>query len=226
MPNTVSDSNVAQSFQSCQAPQHLPLSGLPGTMTHHNVSIHKRRILTYDNTYGVPPSMKRSPLSKILTPGVLLRRFDAVRDCLGRTLGLTTAMREGALRLLRFQAYYSQVYAKADTVCKEPGCSRRTFWRTIHKLEKLGLLERRNQYVLREKAQTSNLYLLTKLCILIARYLAEHGVAFHDKYLAPYFAMLGSTFWPWIMGGAGGLTEQRELGLAGLFGHGTDLIPV
>jgi hypothetical protein len=37
---------------------------------------------------------------------------------------------------------------------------------------------------------------LDRLLLVIARYLAEHGVPFYQKWLQPYLAMSGSQFWP------------------------------
>ncbi|GAI35243.1 unnamed protein product, partial [marine sediment metagenome] len=89
----------------------------------------------------------------------LTRNFTVFGGCQQpRKMKLTTAEREVTLRLLRFWAYYGNVYPKASTVAAEPGCSKATFWRTIALLERLGLMRRINRYVIRPHAQISNLY--------------------------------------------------------------------
>jgi hypothetical protein len=49
------------------------------------------------------------------------------------------------------------------------------------------------------RRQISNLYLLHKLLLVIARYLAEHGVQFFEKWLRPYLSMPGRSFWPSVI---------------------------
>ncbi len=203
MSNPPTIQTLAQPTALCQPPLQLGLFDPPGTLIHHKVyPPNKYSILSW-NTYGVSPRRAPPPAYRVLTKGLLLARFDQVRDCLKSVLGHTAAQREAVLRLLRLYTYYGRVYPKAATIASAPGCSRATFWRVVASLERRGLLERRNQYVLREKAQTSNLYLLTKLCVVIARYLAEHGQEFYDRRLRPLLAMPGSLFWPWVLGGAG-----------------------
>jgi len=171
----------------------------PNPMIHHkSPRIPERIIVSYSSIkrgdgYGVSRSRR------VLSPQRLLKRFDQVRDCLESTLGLTTGEREVVLRLLRLWAYYGKVYAKASFVCTEPGCSKATFWRTIRKLKVLGFLHVHNRFVIRPHAQISNLYRLDRLVLLLARYLAEHGTAFWEKWLIPWLAMPGRSFWPLVI---------------------------
>ncbi len=179
----------------------LPL--IPGAMIHHKVfwysdiPVYSSRGCRLPSPYGV------SPAFRVLSPQVLLKRFDHVRDCLQDVLGLTGSQREAVLRLLRIFAYYGQVYPKASLIAAQPGCSKATYWRTIRHLEALGLIEVINRYIVRPHAQISNLYRLDRLIILIARYLAEHGVHFAERWLEPYLAMAGSIFWrlAWVKDG-------------------------
>lgn len=141
--------------------------------------------------YGV------SSTYRILTKGRYLKNFDQVRDCL-MMLGFTVGEREVALRLLNFWAHYGIVYPKQEQVSAiAPGCSKSTFWRTINKLEDRGLIEVFGRYIAGkkeepEKAQTSDLYRLDALLLVIARYLAEKGVKFYEEWLKPIFTI---NFW-------------------------------
>lgn len=147
------------------------------------------KVKDIDKPYGVPQSQR------ILPPGLFIKKFDAIREFLAGPLGLTCVQREVILRLLRFSSHYEEVYPKAATVCSEPGCSKRTFWRVMRKLQDIGLVQVSNRYVIREHAQISNLYRFHKLLILLVRYLAEHGQQFYQKWLKPYLAMSGKDFW-------------------------------
>jgi len=118
--------------------------------------------------YGVSSSRR------VLSPQLLLKKFDLVRDCLQYRLGFSTAQREVILRLLRLWAYYGYVYPKESLVTAEPGCTKATFWRTIRALRDQGLIHIINRFIIRPHAQISNLYRLDKLVVLIAKYLAEH----------------------------------------------------
>lgn len=176
---------------------------IPVSMIHHNVSGYKRdnkRILYYrgiDNPYGV------SSARRVLSPGILLKRFDHVRDCLKYRLGLTTAQREVALRLLRLWAYYGRVYPKESQISLDPGCSKATYWRTVRRLSELGLVVVVNRYVIRPHAQISNLYRLDKLVVVIARYLAEHIAHRWPDWLTPALAMPDRQFWSFLSPGPG-----------------------
>jgi len=162
---------------------------------HHNLRgtnsgiIEKYRSTDTVRPYGVSSSRR------VLSPQLLFKKFDLVRDCLESPLGLSLGEREAMLRLLRLWAYYGKVYPKASGICEEPGCSKATYWRTIRKLRDRGLLQVINRYIIRPHAQISNRYLFNKLLVIIARYLAEHGTKFKERWLQPFVSMSGHQFW-------------------------------
>lgn len=175
----------------------LPLPGFePPTpkITSKTMRHHKYLLVSYNSIKrGKPYGVSRA--HRVLSPGLLLKKFDYIRDCLTYTLQLTIAQREVTLRLLRYWAYYGQVYPKESTVTEDPGCSKATFWRTLRLLKELGLIHVINRYVIRPHAQISNLYRLDQLVMLLARYLAEHGVHFWEKWLRPYLIIPAREFW-------------------------------
>jgi len=219
MTTTATNLNVAHPFCSVKPEINTQFPLFPDTMIHHNNLGEKKRIivsnsvLRRDGPYGVSPSRR------VLSPGLFLKRHDNIRQFLKGVLGLTPRKAEAILRLLRLWAYYGNVYPKAVRVAYdpsritaacygiiadhplsatgEPGCSKATFWRAIRELESRGLILVVNRYVIRPHAQISNLYRLDRLILVIARYLAEHGVAFREKWLKPYLFMPGSQFWSW-----------------------------
>jgi hypothetical protein len=171
---------------------------LPYLMIHHKDPISKKtKIIIIKGTNPTPYGV--SPASRVMTPGVFLRQYDRIRDCLISPLHLSTAEREVVLRLLRLYAYYGIVYPKESQITEEPGCSKATFWRTIRFLKELGLVEVINRYILRPKAQISNLYRLDRLVLMLARYLSEHGVHFYASWLKPYLMLSGTEFWRGIV---------------------------
>ncbi|MBA7560958.1 hypothetical protein ES708_02592 [subsurface metagenome] len=159
---------------------------------------------------GKPYGVSRS--HRVLSPGLLLKKYDRVRDCLAGPMGLTVCQREVVIRLLRLWAYYGSVYPKESQVTELPGCSKATFWRTIRELKELGLVHVINRYVIRPHAQISNLYRLNRLVLVIARYLAEHGTGFLEPWLKPYLQLPGRVFW-------GSLAACRQ-SRAGPYGSG------
>ena len=136
-------------------------------------------------SYGVPSGRR------ILTPGLFNKRFDQIRRYLV-SIGLTTADREAILRLLRLYCYYGRVYPKAAQIAQDPGCSKRSFWRAIAKLDSMGLIEVANRFY--QGRQISNCYRLDKLVVILARFLAEHGCQFAGfaLYVVKCF---GAGFW-------------------------------
>lgn len=193
------NTKVAQTCENVKPPKlntQLPL--FSGTMIHHKVlGPRNHRIVLYngigrDKPYGV------SSYRRILSPGLFRKRFDQVRDCLEYVLGMTIGQREVTLEMLRLWAYYGQVYPKARHFCQQPGSSPATFWRTVKVLRELKLVKVINRFICRPHAQISNLFLLHKLILLIARYLSEHGQRFREKWLQPYLDMAGRLFWPSI----------------------------
>lgn len=184
---------VLRPCQTCPKGPQLPL--FPDSMTHHKLLGRGREYIVLRKGTPHPQSYGVSSAYRVLSPQLLLKRFDQVRDCLQNVLGLTTGQREVTLKLLRLFAYYGQVYPKASLFCQEPGASRATFWRTIKRLSNENLVQVVNRFILRPHAQISNLYRFDKLLLLLARYLAEHGQAFYQKWLKPYLALAGSVFW-------------------------------
>jgi len=137
-------------------------------------------------TYGVPAPRR------ILTPGLLLKKHDYIRTYL-LNLQLTTAEREAAFYLLRLYAYYGKVYPKAPNYTEDCYRSKRSFWRAVAKLERAGLIDRINRYL--HHLQISNSYRLDKLVLCLARYLAEHGCPFQDKFTLAIFRTFSGPFW-------------------------------
>lgn len=180
----------------------LPLfhSDCPAPVIHHKVTPLPSSIIVNGRSkpYGVSSPVKRS--YRVLSPGLFRKRYDDVRDFLEYNLGLTTAQRDVILRLLRFWAYYGLVCPKESTVTSQPGCSKATYWRTVRFLKDRQLISVINRYVLRPHAQISNLYRFDRLMLILARYLAERGVGFLEKWLAPYLAMPARLFWGWAFG--------------------------
>lgn len=172
----------------------LPLPW-PKPMIHHKAPLLPSKIIVSYNNIGSSSPYGVSRTYRVLSPSLLIKKYDNVRDCLQYVLGLKIAQREVILRLLTLWAYYGSVYPKESQITELPGCSKATYWRVIRKLKELGLIDVVNRYVIRPKAQISNLYRLDKLVLIIARYLAEHGVGFLEKWLKPYLTMPGSQFW-------------------------------
>lgn len=195
MANLTTVSILEHPFVPVKSPLNSQLPLFPNTVIHHSNSGpvlmkgNKEFLWTATSYYGV------SSASRVLSPQLLLKKFDYVRQGLQTTLALTAAQREAVLRLLRLYAYYGKVYPKAAMVCEEPGCSIATFWRTIKYLKEMGLIEVINRYLTPYRRQISNLYRLDKLILLIARYLAEHGTQFLEKWLKPYLQLPGRDFW-------------------------------
>ena len=203
MPNTQPSVKVAQPFPTVKSlNSQLPLFD-PDSMIHHkDPSLRSYIIVSYtsigkDKRYGVSSSFR------VLSPQLLFKKFDLVRDCLQGVLGLTTAQREVTLRLLRYWAYYGKVYPKESLISSEPGCKKATFWRTVKQLEDRGLIQVINRFVFSPHAQISNLYRLDRLVLLLARYIAEHGGQFAEAWLTPYLTMPGREFWSQIFRGPG-----------------------
>ena len=168
-----------------KSPSNNSSDTLSDSVIHHKVLIHKiKNTGVYykgyiDSTYGVSPSLR------VLSPQILLKRIEYVRQCLTQVLGLTPHQREVAISLLRLWAYYGKIYPKQATVSDETGASKATYWRTIKYLQHTDLIAVVNRFLIRPHAQISNLYNIHKLVALIARYLAEHGGILYTKWLEP-----------------------------------------
>ena len=186
---------VAQSFDNVNACQPPLFDYTPETVIHHKVFGYKKRIIERDEPYGVSLSYRLRRSRRVLSPGLFRKRYHDVRRMLIDVLGLTLGQREVTLRLCRLWAYYGLIYPKESQITADPGCSKATYWRTLRLLQDKQLVTVVNRYIIRPHAQISNLYRLDRLMLLIARYLAEHGVGFLEKWLQPYLAMPGSQFW-------------------------------
>lgn len=198
-----SPTTVAQTFWPVKSSTVGMLTPSSNSMIHHKVSLsrNKKLIVSYSNTRGNTYGVSRS--RRAITSSLFIKKFDYIRNALRDVLGLTSSQREVVLRLLRLWAYYGQVYPKESQMTDMPGCSKATYWRTVRLLRELGLLQVINRYVIRPHAQISNLYRLDRLALLLARYLAEHGVAFWEKWLRPALTMPGQQFWSQIYSSPG-----------------------
>jgi len=174
-------------------------------MTHHKVPGYKRlgKRIIYRRCGGGPYGVSLD--HKILTKGLLQKKWDYIRDCLINVCGLTATESSVALVLLRQGTYYPQVYPKAAQVAEEAHCSISTFWRAVGKLRGMNLLEVVHRFLIRVEAQISNLYLLNKLLIVIAKYLAEHISHVWAKWLLPVIKIP----WPDLWGSLGAGQESR-----------------
>lgn len=217
MQLTNTPSSIEQAFRpvkSLNSQLPLPLSDSvihhkdPGDRILRKRIVYSGRIL---ELYGV------SSTYRVLSPGLLLKKFDYIKDCLRVVLGLTPGQIEITMRLLRLWAYYGKVYPKESQVtggsdeCPLPaswaawyshssqprpgGCSKATYWRTIRLLEELGLIERVNRFIVRPHAQISNLYRLDRLVVLLAKYLSEHIAHVWDEWLRPFLHQTWPQFW-------------------------------
>ncbi|MBA7602878.1 hypothetical protein ES703_09974 [subsurface metagenome] len=186
---------VAQPFSPVKPPTKVDTSLNSNLMIHHKDHIPPLRVIYKSRGEPLPSPYGVSSSFRVLSPSLFFKKYDRIRDCLKYSLGMTTGQREVALRLLRLWVYYGKVYPKESQVTELPGCSKATFWRTIQFLEELGLVRVVNRYVIRPRAQISNLYRLEKLVMVIARYLAEHGQALREKWLEPYLVMPARLFW-------------------------------
>jgi len=190
------NTKVAQTFDNVNSRElntQLPL--FSDRMTPHSkvrepvIRGNRDRVWRETRYFGVSQSQR------LLTKGLLLKRFDRVRDFLQDVLGFSVGERDLTFGLLRFWAYYGQCYPKIADLCGEPGCSESTAHRAIRKLKQMGLAIVVKRYLTPWRRQISNLFLLHKLLLLIARYLAEHGQRFYQQWLQPYLDMPGSQFW-------------------------------
>jgi len=151
-----------------------------------DIPIYNRKKILDTLTYGVPAPRR------MLTPSLLLKKHDSIRRYLVE-LGLTAAEREIVFHLLRLYAYYGKVYPKAYEFTDTGGCSKRSFWRAVAKLEDSGLIDRINRYL--HHLQISNCYRLDKLVLCIVRYLAEHGCQFFDQFTNALIRQTAYSFW-------------------------------
>ena len=154
--------------------------------TYPNNTTYDKELLLERLTYGVPSERR------IITAGVIIKRFDRIRDCLVM-LGFTRAKRDVILQLVRLYAYYGKVYPKAEQVAEDGYISKRTFWRTIADMEQDGLIQRDNRYL--NHLQISNAYRLDRLVLILARYIAEHAAQQFTDFANKLIGYAGSNFW-------------------------------
>ena len=159
------------------------------THTLNNTPLYDKDIILGRLTYGVPTQRR------ILSPGVLIKKFHRIRDYLFNA-GLSSAERQVALNLIRLYCYYGKVYPKAGEFTDQGGCSPRSFWRAVAKLEDMGLIDRINRYL--NHLQISNAYRLDKLILVLARWLAEHGHHFTDNFTLSLLRLTAGSFWQTI----------------------------
>ncbi len=218
MQTTNLPTNLAQPFCNVKPRVNTQLPLFSDSMRHHSnlprQKIKGNYLYLYKRIrlYGV------SHARRILSPGMLLKKLEQVESCLEQVVGLTPGQRKAITPLLRYWAYYGQVYVKAATVTREPrrnngpynlrfwplpdqtgedsGCSRATFWRAIRILRDLGLITVVNRIMTPFRRQISNLYQLDRLIILIAKYLSEHIAHVWPDWLLPHI----STPWPELWG--------------------------
>lgn len=164
-------------------------------MIHHNVSYQSKGIYHYSNGIRVPTPYGVSRACRALSQQALIRKDSQILAFLRGTLGLTVKQVIVVTDLLRLWCYYGTVYPKQATMTERPQGSKATFWRTIALLKEKQLVAVVNRYVRREEAQISNLYILDKLVLAIAKYLSEKGHKFAQQWLKPLFQMDWQDFW-------------------------------
>lgn len=199
MTNRATNTKVAQPFWPVKSNESISIGSTIPSMIHHKSYYSKKGnlIVTYSDREEVPYDVSSD--WRVLTKGVFNKRIDQIMHCLCDVVGLPPGEGLAALTLLRFGAYYGNIYPKASQCCSEPGCSKATFWRAVMHLKNLGLIRVIPRFRIDPHAKISNLYILHKLLILIARYLAEHGIQFFLKWLKPYLQSPGSAFWgQWV----------------------------
>jgi len=188
---------LEHSFSPVKLPLNSQLSLFPDSMRPHSkvssqiIRGNRDKVWRDTRYYGV------SSYRRILPRELFIKRYDRIRECLQTVLRLPPAEREFTLRAARFGSYYGQCYAKIATLCQEPGCSKATAFRVLRKLQDQGLVTVIPRYLEPYRRQISSLILFHKLFLLIARYLAEHGQAFLEKWLTPYLALSWPLFWSW-----------------------------
>lgn len=195
MQSTANNSSLHNQLPLVKSQTFNTLSTPPKPMIHHKDYSNTYTIIYKNKGKRVPKPYGVSSSHKVLTKGLLLKKWDLVVRCLKENCELTPAERDVALEFLRFQAYYPEVYPKATQVALEVNRGVATFWRTVGKLQDMNLLEVYQRFLIRPEAQISNLYLLKGLVLLLARYLAEHGVAFRERWLTRALTMPGRLFW-------------------------------
>jgi len=209
-----SATKLAQPFWPVKSTVNTLLTPPFNSMMHHKAPLPRREktLVSYNNLSGGPYGVSRT--RRVLSPQLLLKKHNYVLSCLRDVLGMTAKQRSVTFELLRLWAYYGRVYPKEAHITEGSWSSKATFWRTIKLLEELGLIQVVNRYVVRPHAQISNLYRLDQLVLLLARYLAEHGVGFLEKWLTPILTMPGRVFWRAIFQSPGDRVSPMPLELS------------
>lgn len=210
MRHTPTTPSIERMYDNVNPPVNSQLPLFSDSMIHHNTSLPSKGRIVYTNSKRILNGYGVSSSRRILSVGLFNARYELVREFLEYVLDFSTAQREVTLRLLRLWAYYGNVYPKESTVTADVGCSKATYWRTVRILRDLGLIRVINRFLCRPHAQISNFYRFDKLLLAIARYLAEHGVGFKEKWLKPYLTMWGCQFWPWLLGEQGSFLHDTS----------------
>ena len=195
MYNTVATPILEHPFGLVKPVVNSQLPLFSGSVRHHSnvhtLSIYGNRDKIWKLTryYGVSSDYR------VLSKGLFQKRFNQVGDFFHSVLGFSVAETEFMMRYLEYWTHYGKCYPKIADVCEQPGCSRSTAQRVLKRLKEWGLIQVIHRYLQPYRRQISSLILLHGLLLLIARYLAEHGVAFFEKWLQPYLTMPGSQFW-------------------------------
>lgn len=217
MQRTPTVRNIQHNGHNVNPPVDYQLPLFPDSLIHHikpfpkSISGNSSRLYEKTRYYGV------SKADRVLSPQTLLKRFNLVNRALRSVVGLTNGETWCALEMLRYWAYYGSVYAKESTItgryATKPtpttwqeweshanafvphGASKATFFRSVRKLRDLGLIVVIQRYLHPFRRQTSNIYRLDKLILLLAKYLAEHGNPFKQPWLSKYLLMTWTDLW-------------------------------
>ena len=198
MLSTSTTSTLEQPFCGVKFPVNFSSSPDTASVIHHNVPLYPLKIVLSNRLKDSCRGYGVSPARRVLSPQLLLKKYDYVRDCLQVVLELTPCQREVTLRLLRLWAYYGLVYPKESQITEDPGCSKATFWRTVRLLKELGLVHVINRYLVRPHAQISNLYRLDGLIVVLAKYLSEHIAHVWSDWLVPWIHIPWPEFWSFL----------------------------
>lgn len=175
-------------------------------------------------SYGVSSSRQ------ILTKSLVIKRWERIDEILRDDLGLTPKQCQVTMKLLWYEVFCGQAFPSASVLAGEyeetprlaawraeqglgrPArrgeIGRATVWRTIRLLREMGLITVVNRIITPYRRQTSNLYLLRKLMILIARELARHLASLCPPYFILDFKMTWGQLEVWLS-----RWEQKKLPL-------------
>ena len=131
----------------------------------------------------------------MLPRGVIFKRWLDVQAFMRVTLQLSKPERAVVSELVRLWMIKGAVYPTAKQVAETALVSKRTFWRTVKRLEALKMVQVVNRYVQREWAQISNLFRLERLIFALARFLAECGERHLGPMMKRFLELPGREFW-------------------------------